>query len=314
MTIKSFPRPRAADNYDPPAASRGLVSLNSLGTSTASTLSIVVCSYNQAPFIREALESLVNQQDLRPGELEIIVIDGGSTDGSAEIIREYATHFAYVVSEPDRGQTHALKKGFAHATGDILGWLCSDDVLEVDTVRFVLDYFREHLEVDFMYGDARVIGAMGELLKMKKEIPFSWFIWKYDYNYIPQTSAFWRRTLYEQVKGLDETFDLCMDGDLWARFAERTWPRHVRRMLSKVRSYPQTKTDRLVKLSLEEHRRVCLRYGTGPANVLCARALRLLAKLWRVSWKLVTGCYPRIISDRRPAGRRCLTGEGSKQP
>jgi GT2 family glycosyltransferase len=254
-------------------------------------LSIVVCSYNQAAFVKDALESLVNQEGLRPGELEIIVIDGGSTDGSTDIINKYAEHYTFVVSEPDGGQTQALKKGFAHATGDILGWLCSDDLLELSTVRFVLDYFREHPDADFIYGDLQVIGPGGEVLGTRKEIPFNWFIWKYDYNYIPQPSAFWKRQLYDKVNGLDETFDLCMDGDLWARFAEHTRPRHVRRVLSKARYHPQTKTLRMGRESEDEYRRVCSRYGTDLADIPKVRALRLLAKMWRVSWKLATGRY-----------------------
>ena len=254
-------------------------------------LSIVVCSYNQAAFVRDALESLVNQEGLRPGELEIIVIDGGSTDGSTDIINKYVEYYSFVVSEPDGGQTQALKKGFAHATGDILGWLCSDDILKANTVRCVLDYFQEHPDADFMYGDLEVIDTEGELLGVRKEIPFNWFIWKYVYNYIPQPSAFWRRKLYEEVNGLDETFDLCMDGDLWARFAERTRPRHVKRVLSKARFHSQTKTCRMEKQSQDEHRRICRRYGTNLADVMSVRILRLLAKAWRVSWKLTTGRY-----------------------
>src|ERR1700704_1208740 len=85
-------------------------------------LSIVVCSYNQAPYLRQALHSLVTQRNVNSAELEILVIDGGSTDGSVEIIREFEKQFAYCVSEPDRGQTHALRKGFDRATGDIQGW------------------------------------------------------------------------------------------------------------------------------------------------------------------------------------------------
>ena len=90
---------------------------------------MVVCSYNQAPFLKQALASLVEQREVAPHEFEIIVIDGGSTDGSREIIRSFEPHLAYWVSEPDRGQSHALRKGFDRATGDIQGWLCSDDVL-----------------------------------------------------------------------------------------------------------------------------------------------------------------------------------------
>jgi glycosyltransferase involved in cell wall biosynthesis len=254
-------------------------------------VSIVVCSYNQGQFIRDTLESLLNQQDIESGELEIIVIDGGSTDGSREIIEEYADKLAFFVSEPDRGQTHALKKGFGRATGDILGWLCSDDLLHPYSVRFVLDYFRTYPGVSFIYGDANVIGAQGELLKIKKEIPFNWFIWKYAYNYISQPSAFWRRDLYEAANGLDESFELNMDGDLFGRFAERTHPLHIKKVLSSARWYPQQKTRRMSRRSWDEHEIVCLRYGSDLRNGLEAQALKFVAKSWRVLWKLATGCY-----------------------
>ena len=89
-----------------------------------------MCSYNQGAFIRETLDSLINQQNVTPNELEVIVIDGASSDGSIEIIEAYKDRLGYFVSEPDRGQTHALNKGLARATGDVLGWLCSDDLLQ----------------------------------------------------------------------------------------------------------------------------------------------------------------------------------------
>ena len=254
-------------------------------------LSVVVCSYNQCLFVRDTLESLFNQQHLAPRELEVIVIDGGSTDGSAEIVGEYEKKLAYYVSEPDQGQTHALNKGFARATGDILGWLCSDDLLEPNATRFVVDFFANHPQVDFIYGDCKVIDQAGEFLEFKKEIPFNWFIWAYgDHNYIPQSSAFWRRALHQQVNGLDETFDLGMDADLFARFSERTRPRHVNVVLSTVRTYAQAKSRRMLEKSVNDHRRVCLRYGVDH-NSLSTRLLKVVAKTCRLSWKTATGCY-----------------------
>jgi len=256
-----------------------------------SKLSIVVCSYNQANFIRETLESLFNQQNLSPGQLEVIVIDGASTDGSREIVAEYKDKLAYFVSEPDNGQTHALNKGFAKATGDIRGWLCSDDLLEPGAVRFVLDFLASHPRIDFIYGDFKVIDENGAFLKLRKEIPFSWFIWAYGgHNYIPQPSAFWRQELHEQAHGLDEAFDLGMDSDLWARFSERTKPHHVNKVLSAVRWYPAAKSQRMRELSVNDHHRVCLRYGVDHSS-LRTRLLKVIAKTCRVSWKLATGCY-----------------------
>ena len=176
-------------------------------------------------------------------------------------------------------------------SGGILGWLCSDDLLEPRAVRFVLDYFSEHPQASFVYGDAKLIGANGELLKIRKEIPFNWFLWKYlDHNYIPQSSAFWRRNLHREVNGLDETFDLGMDADLFARFAERAELCHVKKVLSSVRSYPQAKSQRMRTDSIDDMRRICLRYGVDHSR-RHIRALKLVAKLYRCSWKAATGCY-----------------------
>lgn len=254
-------------------------------------LSIVVPSYNQARYIDETLASLVNQRNIDPEQLEIIVIDGGSNDGTLAVIEGYADRLAYMVSEPDRGQTHALIKGFAQATGDVLGWLCSDDLIEPTTVQEVLHYFGSHPNAQFIYGDALWIDRNSKILRTKKEIGFSWFIWVYDHNYIPQPAAFWRRETYDQVGGLDEQFDLAMDADLWARFIQRTQPAHVRRTWARIRWYPEQKTRRLRGRSQAEDRQIRERLGASFDGRLRTSTLYMCAKSWRVLRKLTTGCY-----------------------
>jgi glycosyltransferase involved in cell wall biosynthesis len=252
---------------------------------------MVVPSYRQARHLGATLRSLADQRGLQSGELEVLVIDGGSSDGSVEVIREYESLLSYWVSEPDRGQTHALIKGFARATGDIHAWLCSDDLLEPDAVRFVLDYFRDHSAVQFLYGDALWIDAAGRVLRAKKEIPFNWYIWRNDHNYIPQPSTFWRSSLYRQSGGLDESIDCAMDSDLFAKFASRCRPHHVRQTLSRIRTYPEQKTRKLREVSLREHSEACRRAVPSSRNLLPLPASRMVAKSLRVTWKLATGCY-----------------------
>ncbi|MGA7984515.1 MAG: glycosyltransferase family 2 protein, partial [Burkholderiales bacterium] len=204
-------------------------------------ISLVTCSYRQAPFLEATLRSVIGQ---RYPALEYIVVDGGSDDGSREIIERHSASLAYWVSEPDDGQTDALRKGFERASGDILGWLCSDDLLLPGALRAVAAYFRAHPDALAVFGDALWIDRDGRLLRPKREMAFNRFVFLHDHNYVPQPSMFWRRELFQAVGGLDCAFDLAMDADLWERFSRRTRIQHLPRYLSCMRFYAEQKTRR----------------------------------------------------------------------
>jgi glycosyltransferase involved in cell wall biosynthesis len=250
-------------------------------------ISVVMPSFNQARYLGEALQSVVGQGY---PNLELIVIDGGSTDGSVEVIKRYEEHIAYWVSEPDGGQTRGLIKGFERATGEIQGWLNSDDLFETGVLFDVADYLGAHPDTDAVFGDALWIDAEGRVLRPQREIPFNRFIWTYTYNYIPCVSMYWRKGIYEKVGGLDPEFDLAMDADLWIRFADIGRIGHVRRIWSRLRFYPEQKNCRLRDRSDLEHLRIRSRYwGTERPSLLGAR--RLVAQSCRICWRLLTGCY-----------------------
>jgi glycosyltransferase involved in cell wall biosynthesis len=226
--------------------------------------------------------------------LEYVVIDGASTDGSAGIVRAYAERLAYWVSERDHGQTDALIKGFKRCNGDVLGWLCSDDLLLPGALRTVSDYFAAHPEVSAVYGDALWIDGEGRFLRPKREMSFSRFVLLHDHNYIPQPSMFWRRDLYEAVGGLDARFDLAMDADLWERFSARARIDHIPAYLSCMRFYPDQKTRSRRNDALREDAVIRAR----DARRLSGRALRLCARAFRVAAKLRAGGYtPRVPAE-----------------
>lgn len=254
-------------------------------------ISIVVPSYNHAQYLPATLDSLLGQRGISPEQREIIVIDGGSKDGTFEILKKYDHHLTKWVSEKDSGQTNALNKGFSMASGDILGWLCSDDLLEPYTLSEVFDVFKNHPERQWLYGDAELIDRNGKFLRWKKEIPFSWFVWTYDHNYLPQPSTFWRRTVFDAVGRMDESFNLAMDADLWARLAQKGKPLHVRRLWSKMRIYEEQKTQRLRIESLNEDRIIRNRVAIYPTSDLAYSLMKPFARVTRISWKLATGCY-----------------------
>lgn len=250
-------------------------------------ISVVTPSFNQAQYLEETIKSVLDQQY---PNLEYIIIDGGSDDGSIEIIQKYSEHLAYWVSEPDEGQTDALIKGFERASGEIMAWLCSDDLYEPYTLREVTETFGRNPHWQVVYGDSLWIDTDGRYIRPKKEIGFNRFIWLYEGNYIPQPSTFWRRGIYEQVGGLDRQWDLAMDADLWIRFAEFTGLYHVPRVWSRMRDYPEQKNVRLRDKSNAEGTLIENRYL--PDESLRRRRLKwVAAKSLRVALKLARGAY-----------------------
>lgn len=177
-------------------------------------VSLVTPCYNSAATIERAIRSVLNQED---ASVEYIIVDGGSSDGTVDVISRYADRLAYWVSEPDRGQTHAINKGFARATGQVLGWLNADDELEPGVLTVVKEFFRQD-EGDVVCGACRYLEAEGrewvrlvtqrDLAVMNVNDP------------IHQPSCFWRRDLHDRVGGLDESLHYGMDWDLWLRFAQ----------------------------------------------------------------------------------------------
>jgi glycosyltransferase involved in cell wall biosynthesis len=251
-------------------------------------ITVVTPSYNQARFIERTLQSVIHQEY---PNLEFIVIDGGSTDGSVGIIQRYASHLAYWVSEADHGQTDALVKGFSRATGDILCYLCSDDLHEQWTLWEVAQFFMSHPQAEVVYGDSIWIDVEDRPIKPKKEHPFNWFIFVYDHDFVPQPSTFWRRSLYEKAGGLDPAFQLAMDSDLWIRFAEVAPLYHVRRVWSRMRLYPEQKNQRLRAQSNQEDLVIRRRYGIAHEPAWSRTTKKIVAKGLRVGWKVATGCY-----------------------
>lgn len=249
--------------------------------------SVIVPSYNQATFIEETLRSVIDQNY---PNLELIVIDGGSTDGSVDIIKKYETHITYWVSEPDGGQTPGLIKGFNKSTGDIQCWLNSDDLLQPGSLKEVAEFFVSHPDIDVVYGDALWIDSESKTLSIQREIPFNRFLWMHTYNYVTSMSTFWRKQVYDKVGGLDPSYNLAMDADLVIRFADVVKLSHVSRVWSCMRYYAEQKNRRFRDASDKEDLRIRVRYwGTEKPFLLGAK--KRLAQAIRVSWKLVTGCY-----------------------
>ena len=182
-------------------------------------ISVITPSYNQAEFLERTIRSVLSQDY---PDLEYIVVDGGSTDGSVEIIKRYADRLAYWVSEPDRGQSHAINKGLQRATGSILGWLNSDDYYLPGALRVVGETLADNSETFALVGHCRRVYASGSeanLLEGRFEGRLRLLqFWK-DYR-MPQSSIFWRREVLDQVGLLDESQHYIMDFDYWARIAE----------------------------------------------------------------------------------------------
>ena len=179
-------------------------------------VSIITPSFNQAAYLETTIRSVLMQGY---PNLEYIVIDGGSSDGSVEIIRKYEPWLAYWVSEPDKGQADALRKGFAKATGSIVAWLNSDDWYLPNVIRERVGWLAENPASILVYGDCHFVDEEGNLLKTWTAKPCSTKTLLLTGNKIPQQSTFMRSTAFRAAGGVDPALHYIMDYDLWVRLS-----------------------------------------------------------------------------------------------
>jgi len=167
--------------------------------------------------LRQTIESVLSQNY---PNLEYIVIDGGSIDGSLEIIREYADRLSHWESIQDEGQTDAINKGFARASGKYLAWLNSDDVYQPGAISDAVRFLEDHQDVGMVYGDCTFIDAEGRTIGRFPAAQTDYSRLRRGYVHIPQQSSFFRASLWEKVGPLDPSFYFAMDYDLWVRLAK----------------------------------------------------------------------------------------------
>ena len=186
-------------------------------------ISIITAAYNIEDFVEATLASVAGQ---KRASTEYIFIDGASTDSTLRIAQRYADSIDHLVSEPDQGQYHAITKGAARANGEIMGWINADDILMPWALSTVKEIFDTFPEVDWITGLPSFLNESGQLTSSQSKLPsypraFIRNGW-YSKNlgaYLQQESMFWRRSLWEQVGGLDTRYSLAADFDLWTRFA-----------------------------------------------------------------------------------------------
>ena len=189
-----------------------------MSDNTKPLVSIVTPSMNQASFLEETISSILDQDY---ENIEYIIVDGGSTDGSLDIIKKYAERLAYWVSEPDRGQTDAINKGFARSKGDILAWLNSDDTYLPGAVSRAAAYLEAHPEIGAVYGDANLIDEQSKVIGRFPARQTDYKRLMRGYVHIPQQATFFRGELWRKVGPLDPSFFFAMDYDLWVRISKQ---------------------------------------------------------------------------------------------
>lgn len=218
-----------------------------MSTKNLPKISVVTPSYNQAKYIKATIDSVLSQNY---PNLEYLVMDGGSTDGTIEILKSYGKKLKWV-SEQDNGQTHAINKGLRQATGEIMAYLNSDDIYFPGTLSAVGEYYAK-TKADWITGDCLVINDAGE------PNPGGWLVRGYKRllmalysrttlmiadSMLPQPSTFWSRRAWERVGEFNEDYHYVMDYDYWLRLSKFYRPHDLKLVLSGFRAQPESKSE-----------------------------------------------------------------------
>jgi GT2 family glycosyltransferase len=273
-------------------------------------ITVVTPSYNQGHFLEETIRSVLLQGY---PNLEYILIDGGSTDNSLDVIRRYEAHLAYRVSERDSGQPEAVNKGFARSTGVIMAWLNSDDVYLPGTLICVAQHFIDQPGLDWLVGSVRMTDHEGVYVRTSSTEPVHWLAAKplfknglrWAHN-IDQPGVFWSRRMWLAAGPLDEKRQYGLDPKLWLKaFAHGFQPMWISPELAIYRLHPASKTvGEAAEQRFESaliHRDVAWLPGFNTlANLDVARIFL------RESWLLRSDRHMKQRNSAIRCGRGCL--------
>lgn len=232
---------------------------------TLPKITIITPSYNQGQFIEQTICSVIEQDY---PNVEYIVMDGGSSDQTISILKQYDRHLIWR-SESDRGQAHAINKGVAIATGEILGYLNSDDYLEPGALYTVGKYFADHPGAEWLTGQCRIVDEQGtEVRKVITKYKNFWlfinqFRIMFILNYISQPATFWRKRVTDEIGGFNEELHLTLDYDYWIRIGSLYKLHIIRQYISNFRVHSRSKGGTTANQQFNSEYEVASKYTTS---------------------------------------------------
>jgi len=203
----------------------------------APLVSIVTPSYNQALYLEKTIRSVLNQDY---ENLEYLIVDGGSTDGSIEIIRKYEHRLSWWVSEKDSGQADGINKGLKQAKGEIVAWINSDDLYFPGAVSVMVDAFNQTPDMGFIYGDVLSIDGQGKVFNLMTFVPYH-LEDLMSFNIISQPGVFIKRDILEKTDYLDMSLNFLFDIQLWLKLSQYASFRYVPGITAAARYHPMAK-------------------------------------------------------------------------